>query len=118
MIRAVVFDVGETLVDETRIWSLLAERAGVTPLTLFAALGWLIAEGADHRDVWELLGVKAPSTDGIAIERADLYPDALGCLAELSGRGLPRRRRRKPARRCRGTTAGERRGVRLCRHVV
>ena len=40
--RVVVFDVGETLVDETRSWSALADAAGVTALTLFGALGVLI----------------------------------------------------------------------------
>lgn len=34
VVRAVVFDVGETLVDETRTWSVLADRVGVTRLTL------------------------------------------------------------------------------------
>ena len=29
MIKAVVFDVGETLIDETRIWSRWADRLGV-----------------------------------------------------------------------------------------
>jgi beta-lactamase superfamily II metal-dependent hydrolase len=48
-IRAVVFDVGETIVDETRAWSQLADPAGVTRLTLVAALGALIERGDDHR---------------------------------------------------------------------
>lgn len=86
MITTVVFDVGETLVDETRIWSLLADRASVTRLTLFAALGWLIAEDSDHRLVWDLLGVKPPSTGGIAIERSDIYPDAPACLTPCAPR--------------------------------
>ena len=30
MIRALVFDVGETLIDETRIWSRWADRLGVS----------------------------------------------------------------------------------------
>ena len=49
VVRAVVFDVGETLVDETRAWSALADRVGVTRLTLFAALGALIERNEDHR---------------------------------------------------------------------
>ena len=44
-IKSVVFDVGETLVDETRAWSLMADAAGVSRLTLFAALGALIESG-------------------------------------------------------------------------
>ena len=38
-IAAVVFDVGETLVDETEAWGDWADWLGVPRLTLFAALG-------------------------------------------------------------------------------
>jgi FMN phosphatase YigB (HAD superfamily) len=79
MLSTIVFDVGETLVDETRAWSELADRAGVTRLTFFGALGALIARGEDHRKVWELLGVEQPAADG-RIDAGDLYPDALPCL--------------------------------------
>ncbi len=79
VVRAVVFDVGETLVDETRAWAALADQAGVTSLTLFAALGALIERGHDHRSVWDLLGVERPANDA-DIRAADFYPDALPCL--------------------------------------
>jgi hypothetical protein len=36
VIRAVAFDVGETLVDETRLWGELADAAGVTRRTFSA----------------------------------------------------------------------------------
>jgi hypothetical protein len=42
VIRSVVFDVGETLVDESRAWGELADAAVMTKLTLFAVLGALI----------------------------------------------------------------------------
>jgi hypothetical protein len=45
VIEVVVFDVGETLVDETRAWSEQADAAGVPRLTLFGALGALIERG-------------------------------------------------------------------------
>ena len=85
-VRAVVFDVGETLVDETRAWAVLADQAGVTRLTLFAALGALIERGRDHREVWDLLGVERPGGGG-RIEAADFYPDALACLKAARGAG-------------------------------
>jgi HAD superfamily hydrolase (TIGR01662 family) len=85
-IRFVVFDVGETLVDETRAWSLRAQAAGVTPLTLFAALGALIERGEDHRRVWSLLGVAPPDLE-VAIEPSDVYPDVPPCLRALSEAG-------------------------------
>jgi HAD superfamily hydrolase (TIGR01509 family) len=86
-IRAVVFDVGETLVDETPAWSSHADTAGLTRLTLFAALGALIERGEDHRHVWELLGVDAP-TDVPEIAATDLYPDVIPCLRALAAGGL------------------------------
>ncbi|HUA11845.1 MAG TPA: HAD family hydrolase [Solirubrobacteraceae bacterium] len=86
-VGTVVFDVGETIVEETRIWSQLAGRAGVSPLTLFAVLGSLIERGEDHRLVWERVGVEPPATDGLRFEGGDLYPDVLPCLAALRGEG-------------------------------
>lgn len=86
VVRAMVFDVGETLVDETRAWSALADRVGVTRLALFAALGALIERGEDHRLVWDLLGVDRPPSDG-KIEAVDFYPDALPCLRAVRQAG-------------------------------
>jgi len=86
VVRAIVFDVGETLVDETRAWSALADRVGVTRLTLFAALGALIGRDEDHRLVWDLLGVDRPANDG-KIEAVDFYPDALPCLRAVREAG-------------------------------
>ncbi len=98
MIRAVFFDVGETLVDETRQWAGWADWLGVTTLTFFAALGAVIARGEHHRSVFELL---APGFDlkaeqekrhaaglGYEIEVRDLYPDALPVLTRLKAAGL------------------------------
>jgi len=44
-VEAVVFDVGETLVDETQMWTRAAQNGGVTPFTLMGVLGALIARG-------------------------------------------------------------------------
>lgn len=82
-----MFDIGETLIDETRAWSVHAQTAGVTRLTLFATLGALIERGEDHRRVWELLGVDPP-TRHIEIVRDDFYPDALPCLHALAAAGV------------------------------
>ena len=35
----VVFDVGEVLIDETRVWAIWAGLLGVSPLTFAAVLG-------------------------------------------------------------------------------
>src|SRR5574338_365759 len=52
--RWVCLDVGETLIDETRIWSLWADELGVPRLTFLAALGAVIERGGEHRDVFQI----------------------------------------------------------------
>jgi hypothetical protein len=54
-IRFVAFDVGEVLVDETRLWGEWADWLGVSRLTFSAVLGAVIAEGRHHLDAFELL---------------------------------------------------------------
>ncbi len=55
-IEAVVFDVGETLVDETRIWGDWADAVGVPRLTFFAALGAIVQRGVPHdRGLFDLV---------------------------------------------------------------
>ncbi len=85
-LRAVVFDVGETLVDESRAWSEQARTAGVTPFSLMAVIGSVISQGRDHRDAWSLLGV-APPDPAPDIGPGDLYPDALDCLRAARAAG-------------------------------
>jgi FMN phosphatase YigB (HAD superfamily) len=97
MVDAVVFDVGETLVDETRVWSQWADWLGVPRLTFMAALGAVIARGGDHREVFELfrpgIDVAAEARrHGVAgrsdlLSLDDLYPDALECLRALAADG-------------------------------
>lgn len=96
-IQAVVFDVGETLVDETRIWGTWADAIGVPRLTFFAALGAVLERRSpDHRDVFELvrpgLTFEAAAAlrggSQVGFDRRDLYPDAGPVLAELRGAGF------------------------------
>jgi len=84
-VKAVFFDVGETLVDETRYWAQHAEQLGVTPHVVWAALGATIVRGEHHRHVFELLGGEP---DGEAVYAPeDFYPDALPCLERLHRAG-------------------------------
>jgi FMN phosphatase YigB (HAD superfamily) len=84
-LKAVWFDAGETLVDETGLWERAADAAGVPRFTLMGTLGGLISRGEHHSRVWQLLGVEqGPSM----FEQEDFYPDALPCLAGLRERGL------------------------------
>jgi HAD superfamily hydrolase (TIGR01509 family) len=83
-VEAVVFDIGETLVDETNMWTRVAEAGGVTPFTLMAGLGATIARGEQHDAVWGLLGIENPPGTWTM---DDWYPDALPCLARLRAAG-------------------------------
>ena len=56
MIDWVVLDVGETLIDETRVWATWARELRISPLTFGAALGAAIARGFDHQTAFDLLG--------------------------------------------------------------
>lgn len=86
-VAAVAFDVGETLVDETRGWQAAADAAGVPRLTLLAALGGLIARGEPHERVWALVGAGRPSAPAPP-DAGDLYPDVRPALARLRADGL------------------------------
>ncbi|HET7027315.1 MAG TPA: HAD family hydrolase [Candidatus Limnocylindrales bacterium] len=96
-VRAVVFDVGETLVDETRAWAVWADWLGVPRLTFFSMLGAVIARGRHHREVFERfrpgidlrveanrLGI-AGRSDLLSLD--DLYPDVLPALRRLTEAG-------------------------------
>jgi HAD superfamily hydrolase (TIGR01549 family) len=97
-VRAVFFDIGETLVDESEAWGAWADWLGVSRLTLGAALGSVIERADHHRTA---LHVVRPGLDFAAEERARdaaglprpeelfvAYPDAAPCLAALRAAGL------------------------------
>jgi HAD superfamily hydrolase (TIGR01549 family) len=93
--RWVCLDVGETLIDETRIWSLWADELGVPRLTFLAALGAVIERGGDHRDVFPIFGADDWQGHLPAVERAyggfspdDLYPDARSSIRALESAGF------------------------------
>jgi HAD superfamily hydrolase (TIGR01549 family) len=92
-----VFDVGETLVDETRAWGTWADWLGVPRLTLFAILGGVVERGEDHRRAFETvkpgIDLRAEVQQQRAMGReyfltaADLYADAVPALRRLHAAG-------------------------------
>ncbi|HVY17687.1 MAG TPA: HAD family hydrolase [Rhodopila sp.] len=96
-VRAVCFDVGETLIDETRHWLEWAEFLDVPAMTLFTAIGVVMERGESLRRVFDIFrpglspneARKLRAAQGWAYEfiAADLYPDALPCLTALRDRG-------------------------------
>jgi FMN phosphatase YigB (HAD superfamily) len=89
-LKAVFFDVGETLVDEERWWRELAEREGLQPHVVWAALGVTIERGEEHNELWGHLGIERPSAwwNSLEYRLGDLYPDAIPCLEAVRGLGL------------------------------
>ncbi len=96
-IKAVFFDVGETLVSEERQWGLWADFLGVTRFTFFAVMGAVIAQNQHHNQVFEIIKPgfdrKAANLErqqlGIPDEMKleDFYADAIPCLQLLKSRG-------------------------------
>ncbi len=98
VIKAVVFDVGEVLVDETREYGTWADWLRVPRHTFSAVFGAMIARGGDYRDTFQVF---APGFD-LSEQRAartaaglpetfgddDLYPDVRASLLALRQAGL------------------------------
>jgi FMN hydrolase / 5-amino-6-(5-phospho-D-ribitylamino)uracil phosphatase len=92
--RWVCLDVGETLIDETRVWSIWADVLDVPRLTFMAALGAAVTSTGNHRDVFSLLGVDRWRERMSEVEARyggfqaqDLYPDALPAIDGLRNAG-------------------------------
>jgi HAD superfamily hydrolase (TIGR01662 family) len=84
----VIFDLGETLVDETRQWETVARAAGVPPFTLAGVIGAAIEAGFDP---YAALGISRISAvdHGYVVGVEDFYPDSLPTLAVLKQAGYP-----------------------------
>jgi len=81
-IEAVFFDVGETIVDETVLWTWWADRCGIPRFTFFAVFGALIERNEDHRRIFDIFGIEREGTwPGFGLD--DLYPDAFDCLRAM-----------------------------------
>lgn len=96
-IRAVWFDVGEALIDETREYGTWADWLGIPRHTFSAVFGAVIARGEDYREVFQQF---RPGFDlekerqarldaglGEYLNGADLYPDVRPCFEALREAG-------------------------------
>ncbi|MFC5658313.1 HAD family hydrolase [Streptomyces nogalater] len=98
MIRAVIFDVGECLVDETTEYGTWADWLGVPRHTFAAMFGAVIAQGRDYRevfqefrpgfDLYEEREKRAAAGKPETFGEDDLYPDVRDALAALRADGL------------------------------
>lgn len=92
--RWVVLDVGETIIDETRVWSLWADMLGIPQFTFMAGFGSIIARGGEHRDIFDMF--EQPDWRSRWPEHEaryggflahDLYPDTMPAIAALRAQG-------------------------------
>ncbi|WP_221308336.1 HAD family hydrolase [Nocardiopsis mwathae] len=101
MIRSVVFDVGETLIDETRIFARWADRLGVPRLAFFGLMGGMLTQGRELTDAFRAVKpgfdldaesaawrAEEPHSLRESFDEGDLYPDVRPALAALRGMGL------------------------------
>jgi HAD superfamily hydrolase (TIGR01549 family) len=98
MIRAVVFDVGECLVDETREYGTWADWLGVPRHTFHAMFGAVIAQGRDYRetfqefrpgfDLYKEREKRAKAGQPETFGEEDLYEDVRLALGQLRADGL------------------------------
>lgn len=97
-IRAVVFDVGECLVDETREYGTWADWLGVPRHTFAAVFGAVVAQGRDYREVFQEFRpgfdlyaereARAAAGQPETFGEGDLYPDVRPALTGLREAGL------------------------------
>ncbi|MEV7358221.1 HAD family hydrolase [Kitasatospora sp. NPDC091276] len=97
-IKAVVFDVGECLVDETREYGTWADWLGVPRHTFVAQFGAVIAQGRDYRETFQVFQPgfdlykerekRASAGRPEHFGEEDLYPDVRTAFAQLRADGL------------------------------
>jgi HAD superfamily hydrolase (TIGR01549 family) len=93
--RWICLDVGETLIDETRVWSEWASLLGVPAFTFMAAIGSIIGRSNEHQDAFLMVGRPdwRDQRDAFrarygGFQRRDLYPDAVSALDNLRDLGF------------------------------
>ncbi|SER92282.1 haloacid dehalogenase superfamily, subfamily IA, variant 1 with third motif having Dx(3-4)D or Dx(3-4)E [Actinokineospora terrae] len=95
---AVVFDVGETLLDDSREWGAWADWVGVPRHTFSAVLGAVTAEGRNNVETFQYFKpgfdlarerrLREEAGIGESIQDSDLYADVRPGLAALREHGL------------------------------
>jgi len=96
-IRAVWFDVGEVLIDESREYGTWADWLGVPRHTFSAVFGAVIARGEDYRQAFQQFRpgfdldkerqARVDAGLGEYLNAQDLYPDVRPCLEQLREAG-------------------------------
>lgn len=96
-----VFDVGETLIDETRIFARWADRFAIPHMAFFGTVGGVIASGGTLTDGFRLLvpgfdleaesarwRAEDPGGEREHFNERDLYPDVRSAFKAMRAAGL------------------------------
>src|SRR6476469_799921 len=97
-IKAVWFDVGAVLIDESREYGTWADWLGIPRHTFSAVFGAVIATGRDYREVFQHFRPgfnldeererRADAGEPETFGEENLYPDARPCLQALKDMGV------------------------------
>lgn len=92
--RWVVLDVGETIIDESRMWSAWADTLGIPRTTFMSVFGSLVERGLSYPQLkdyfpWVDWGRQRTLIDERVgdFQAEDVYPDARSALQQLRERG-------------------------------
>ncbi|MCL7377497.1 HAD family hydrolase [Streptomyces sp. 35G-GA-8] len=98
MIRAVILDVGETLVRDDRYWTAWADWLDAPRHTVAALVGAVVAQGRDNADALRLIRpdidvaaeyqAREAAGRGEHLDESDLYPDVRPALASVRALGV------------------------------
>ncbi|MET8829404.1 HAD family hydrolase [Streptomyces sp. NPDC004610] len=98
MIRAVIFDVGETVTRDDRYWASWADWLDIPRHTLSALVGAVVAQGHDNAEALRLLrpgidiaaeyAAREAAGRGERLDESDLYDDVRPALAALRSVGV------------------------------
>jgi len=96
-VRAIFFDIGETILNESRVWCRWADWLGVSPLTFLAVLGSVIERNESHLQVFEVFrpgfdlereeAAMAAAGTPNTFDASDVYADVLPTLSALKRDG-------------------------------
>ncbi|SCF57584.1 HAD family hydrolase [Streptomyces sp. Ncost-T10-10d] len=98
MIRAVVFDIGETLTRDDRYWASWADWLGVPRHTVSALVGAVVTQGRDNTEALRIIrpdidiaaeyAAREAAGQGEYLDEMDLYPDVRPALEGLRNLGI------------------------------
>ncbi|MFD4946264.1 HAD family hydrolase [Streptomyces sp. NPDC058239] len=98
MIRAVVFDIGETLTRDDRYWASWADWLGVPRHTVSALVGAVVTQGRDNAEALRMVrpdfdiaaeyAAREAAGQGEHLDETDLYPDVRVALEGLRKLGI------------------------------